>query len=101
MIKKNIHPFTNTKRTNIMPVHLGIREFESINYSDFYSIFEDLLIMGGSRCVAHGIGSFGSFGAGLAGNRCRAIHRIHSGGSLKCPNDRVDISPIVINATQN
>lgn len=30
--------------------------------SDYFSGFEDLLIMGGSRCVSHGMGSFGSFG---------------------------------------
>ena len=29
----------------------------------FYSVFEDLLIMGGSRCVSRGMGSFGSFGS--------------------------------------
>jgi len=56
--------------------------------ADFYSGFEDLLIMGGSKCVAHGVGSFGSFGAGLIGNRCRAIHRAYNGKPDPCPNDR-------------
>ena len=56
--------------------------------ADFYSGFEDLLIMGGSRCIVHGIGSFGSFGAGLIGNRCRAIHRAFNGKPDPCPNDR-------------
>jgi len=57
---------------------------------EFYSVFEDLLMMGGSKCVAHGIGSFGSFGAGLIGNKCRAIHRKHNGLAVKCPNSRTD-----------
>lgn len=52
----------------------------------FYPIIEDLFIMGGSRCVAHGIGSFGAFGAGLAGNRCRVLHRDTSGNTVECPN---------------
>ena len=56
----------------------------------FYSVFEDLLILGGSRCVSHGIGSFGSFGAGLIGNKCRSIHRKYNGIPVSCPNDRTD-----------
>jgi hypothetical protein len=34
------------------------------------------------------MGSFGSFGAGLAGNNCRAVHRRYNGLPEKCPNDR-------------
>ena len=79
-----------------MPVHIGVREFQNINLDDFYPVFEDLLIMGGSRCVAHGIGSFGSFGAGLAGNRCRAVHRMHTGKAQTCPNDRGQRIPVKI-----
>ena len=71
-----------------MPIHVGITEFQNFTHSDFYSVFEDILIMGGSKCVSHGIGSFGSFGAGLAGNRCRAVHRKHNGRPQECPNDR-------------
>ncbi len=56
---------------------------------EYYSVMEDLLIMGGSLCVTHGIGSFGAFGAALAGNRCRAIHRPWHGNIEKCPNGRV------------
>ena len=71
-----------------MPIHVGNPEFSNFAHSDYYSVFEDLLIMGGSRCVAHGIGSFGSFGAGLAGNKCRAVHRKYHGRPETCPNDR-------------
>ena len=81
------------------PLHME-GNHSSKGVEEFYPVFEDLLIMGGSRCVTHGIGSFGSFGAGLSGNRCRAIHRKHDGPAIKCPNDRVNTSPIVINATQ-
>ena len=53
---------------------------------EFYNIIEDLLIMGGSACVSHGIGSFGAFGAGLMGNKCRVVHRDYAGRMNKCPN---------------
>ncbi len=46
--------------------------------------------MGGSACVSHGVGSFGAFAAGLAGNRCRAIHRKPTGKTEKCPNNRAE-----------
>lgn len=67
------------------------------NHADFYPIIEDLLIMGGSQCVAHGVGSFGAFGAGLAGNRCRAIHRAPNGKPEQCPNIRGN--NLVVNIT--
>lgn len=78
---------------------------ESMNYkdkdkSDYYPIIEDLLIMGGSDCVSHGIGSFGSFGAALAGSSCRAIHRKFNGEPIKCPNNRGDRRGIPIDPQQ-
>ena len=72
------------------PLHMDGNHNQKAKTQDFYSVFEDLLIMGGSKCVSHGIGSFGSFGAGLTGNRCRAIHRKYSSASIQCPNDRGD-----------
>jgi len=72
------------------PLHMGnLEESHEHNAVDYFSIFEDLLIMGGSKCVAYGVGSFGSFGAAIAGNQCRAIHRKFNGAFVKCPNDRV------------
>jgi hypothetical protein len=54
--------------------------------------------MGGSQCVVHGVGSFGAFAAGLAGNQCRAIHRKPSSGAPDpCPNSRGD--NFVVNIT--
>eukprot|EP00554_Chaetoceros_debilis_P006432 CAMPEP_0194076434 /NCGR_PEP_ID=MMETSP0149-20130528/3232_1 /TAXON_ID=122233 /ORGANISM="Chaetoceros debilis, Strain MM31A-1" /LENGTH=516 /DNA_ID=CAMNT_0038757175 /DNA_START=80 /DNA_END=1630 /DNA_ORIENTATION=+ len=71
------------------PLHMGSETVDkSTKASDYYSVFEDLLIMGGSRCVSHGIGSFGAFGASLAGNRCRNVHRKFTGRLVECPNDR-------------
>ena len=78
--------------TNIQAVGVGqrpiIKHIDVFNSSSteesYYSLFEDLLIMGGSKCVAHGVGSFGAFGAGLAGNRCRALHRRYNGIPSKC-----------------
>lgn len=81
------------------PLHMEGNHANS-TASEFYSVFEDLLIMGGSRCVSHGIGSFGSFGAGLAGNRCDVIHRAHTGRRLQCPNDKSKIMPVSINAEE-
>ena len=91
---------TNDKPAKMVEV-LGIDSREEIKHLegthpsntthyDFYPVIEDLLIMGGSRCVAHGIGSFGAFGSGLAGNVCRNIHRDYKGRIAKCPNTRGD-----------
>jgi hypothetical protein len=84
----------NTGRMMYHPV--SIKERETIkhlvggdtDHASYYPIIEDLFIMGGSRCVSHGIGSFGAFGAGLAGNRCRAVHRDWRAKSVECPNVR-------------
>jgi len=78
-----------------------IRHLENehkIDHVEFFPLIEDLLIIGGSQCVAHGVGSFGAFGAGLAGNQCRAIHRKPSSGAPEpCPNTRGDNN--VVNIT--
>jgi hypothetical protein len=79
-----------------MPMHMDVVEFQQFQLADFSSIFEDLLIMGGSKCVSHGAGSFGSFGAGLTGNRCRAVHRNFRGTPQKCPNDRGEQKKMII-----
>ncbi|GFH55460.1 hypothetical protein CTEN210_11936 [Chaetoceros tenuissimus] len=76
-------------RTNIP--HFGFIENGTHTAEDFYPLFEDLLIVGGSKCVAFGIGSFGAFGAGLAGNRCRALHQQPNGEVFKCPNNRTNV----------
>ena len=67
------------------PLHSNVKHPGS-HINDFFPLFEDLLIMGGSKCVAHGLGSFGSFGAGLIGNQCRTIHRRWDGRRIFCPN---------------
>lgn len=107
------HQFTvhdiNDKESTIQPLGIN-RDKEPIHTEgshnmtssalDFYPVFEDLLIMGGSKCVAHGLGSFGSLGAGLGSNRCRAIHRNHFGKPIDCPNERTFPHPVVINASE-
>jgi len=74
----------------------------------FYPIIQDLFLMGGARCVAHGIGSFGAFGAGLTGNTCRVVHRKHSGKPVSCPNpsqkkiiDNVTVDLLLLDSTNN
>ena len=69
-------------------------------FEEFYPVFEDLLIMGGSKCVSHGVGSFGSLGAGLTGNKCRARHRKPSGRRDFCPNDAFNSDPIKIDPNE-
>lgn len=41
----------------------------------FMSVFEDLVIMGMGRCVAHGVGGYGRLGAALSGGECAVAHR--------------------------
>lgn len=36
--------------------------------------------------VSHGVGSFGAFGPGLKGNRCRVVHRNYRVRVVECPN---------------
>lgn len=85
---KSYRPISFGERESIK--HLGAQtvNVSDSKYADYYPIIEDLLIMGGSRCVSHGVGSFGAFGASLSGNRCRALHRNYLGKSIKCPNTR-------------
>ena len=84
--KKEYRPVIVDQRDEIK--HLASDHHPDVDHSDYYPIIEDLFIMGGSRCVSHGIGSFGAFAAGLSGNRCRSVHRDYSGKSLVCPNFR-------------
>lgn len=76
--------------------HFDVTDNVTYTAEDFYPLFEDLLIVGGSKCVALGIGSFGAFGAALTGNRCRALHRRPNGELLKCPNNRTNVEYIGI-----
>ena len=79
---------------------LGVKQRPNINNTNventFYPLFEDLLIMEGGSCVAHGLGSFG---AGLNGNRCRAVHRKFTVAPIKCPNNdtNIEFGPITNN----
>jgi len=41
----------------------------------FMNVFEDLMIMGMGRCVAHGVGGYGRLGAALSGGECAVAHR--------------------------
>lgn len=77
--------------------HLG--GSKQVDEEDFYPLVEDLMILGGSKCVAYGIGSFGAFGAALSGNRCAMIHRDHKGSGVPCPNDRA--KKVMLNVTDN
>ena len=54
-------------KARVIGAHRDVEPLHSEGYhpeskiSDFYPLFEDLLIMGGSKCVVYGIGSFGAF----------------------------------------
>jgi len=42
---------------NEEPLHMGNEEYNNNRKAiEYYSVFEDLLIMGGSKCVSHGVG---------------------------------------------
>ncbi|GFH54628.1 hypothetical protein CTEN210_11104 [Chaetoceros tenuissimus] len=87
---------------NVQPVGIAKREdikhavSNSGSVEDFYPMVEDLLIMGASKCVSLGIGSYGAFAAGIAGNRCKALHRKYNGAPIDCPNDRGVMRKLVI-----
>ena len=42
--------------------------------SGYMSVFEDLIIMGLGKCVAHGLGGYGRLGAALSGGECVVAH---------------------------
>lgn len=49
--------------------------FSSVKEADgFMSVFEDLIIMGMGKCVAHGLGGYGRLGAALSGGECAVAH---------------------------
>lgn len=41
----------------------------------FMNVFEDMMIMGMGKCVAHGVGGYGRLGAALSGGECAIAHR--------------------------
>lgn len=84
--KYNFNPIVIQREQS--PKHFDTSTKNYKNLEEFYPVFEDLLIMGGSKCVSHGLGSFGSLGAGLTGNKCRALHRTPRGRRDFCPNTR-------------
>ena len=51
-------------------------EFSNNKEADgFMSVFEDLMIMGLGKCVAHGLGGYGRLAAALSGGECVVAHR--------------------------
>jgi hypothetical protein len=57
------------------------RENEHVAFSSnteadgFMGVFEDMMIMGLGKCVAHGLGGYGRLGAALSGGVCAIAHR--------------------------
>ncbi len=83
-----------------MPLHFEVKHSKTLQPRHFDPVFEDLLIMGGSSCVSYGIGSYGSFGAALATQTCKAIHRRFDGAIVQCPNNRSDTEYIPVNSNE-
>ena len=50
----------------------------------FMNVFEDLMIMGMGRCVAHGVGGYGRLGAALSGGECAMAHQDLRGRQQTC-----------------
>jgi hypothetical protein len=55
---------------------VGAKE-EVADATDLFPAFIDLFILGGSSCVAFGMGGYGRFGSRLAGEQCSVQHRMH------------------------
>lgn len=57
------------------------QENEHVEFSEnkeadsFMNVFEDLMIMGLGKCVAHGVGGYGRLAAALSGGECVIAHR--------------------------
>lgn len=50
--------------------------FSSTKEADgFMNVFEDMMILGLGKCVAHGLGGYGRLGAALSGGVCATAHR--------------------------
>merc|ERR1712086_376658 len=62
------------------PLHLDTPDFKKHKCDAFNSVFEDLLILGSSKCVVVGCGGYGRFGQLLSFNSsCRARHQHYEG----------------------
>lgn len=75
---------------------VGVEDFNRINLDvkvnvykgqpkDFYSIFVDLLMFANSKCVSHGVGGYGLFGARMADERCMIQHQV-AWNPTDCPS---------------
>ena len=66
-------------------------EFSTSKETDgFMGVFEDMMIMGSGKCVAHGHGGYGRLAAALSGGECVMAHR---GRHLKICSDALAKSP--------
>eukprot|EP00588_Corethron_pennatum_P009191 CAMPEP_0194272202 /NCGR_PEP_ID=MMETSP0169-20130528/5822_1 /TAXON_ID=218684 /ORGANISM="Corethron pennatum, Strain L29A3" /LENGTH=304 /DNA_ID=CAMNT_0039014807 /DNA_START=595 /DNA_END=1509 /DNA_ORIENTATION=+ len=89
-------PFEFRFAKNMYPVHVTSKQHQVTKRnldlngktdgrieSDYYSIFEDLLMMASGRCVSYGIGDYGKFAARLTGNlrSCSFEHQLSPGGT--------------------
>eukprot|EP00553_Chaetoceros_curvisetus_P013891 CAMPEP_0204641904 /NCGR_PEP_ID=MMETSP0717-20131115/51398_1 /ASSEMBLY_ACC=CAM_ASM_000666 /TAXON_ID=230516 /ORGANISM="Chaetoceros curvisetus" /LENGTH=215 /DNA_ID=CAMNT_0051662629 /DNA_START=1 /DNA_END=648 /DNA_ORIENTATION=+ len=92
-LESNVIPLGLNRTGSILHMEGGN---ETARAMDFSPIIEDFLVMGASKCVVHGIGSFGAFAAGISGNRCRDIHRAWHGKSETCPNGRANRESVTI-----
>jgi len=48
---------------------------DNVEADGFMSVFEDMMIMGMGKCVAHGVGGYGRLAAALSGGECVMAHR--------------------------
>ena len=97
MIKHFEHSNIVTIIRNTEPLHLDSDYIGKTTPSDFFPLFEDLLIIGGSRCVVYGHGGFGPMGAGLINNKCRGTYLIKN-QLVSCPNNAMDRNVIPFHA---
>jgi len=71
----NKHPVVKLVARDYSKENAHIAFSPDADIDEFMSTFEDLMIIGMSKCVAHGLGGYGRLGAALSGGECVVIHR--------------------------
>ena len=80
----NTHPIVKLVARDYSKENAHIAFSKTEDIDEFMSVFEDLMIMGMGKCVAHGLGGYGRLGAALCGGDCVVTHRGEN--SKVCPD---------------
>jgi hypothetical protein len=86
------------RQTDKEPIHLdrGLDflfksdDWQGRPAADFYDVFVDLFIIAGARCVAYGVGGYGSWASLLGGNHNCSINHRETNCTWTPPSGRMD-----------